>query len=185
MWISLAVVVLSQVPECHQSGGDVACGYYCRAELDEVQCAKTPQGICTRLERSLVCWDPPDEVRLHSPTSKPVCKAKPDDVQCGYSCLTSQTRIACAQTPWGVCGMRHDEVECWDPSPAVIHTFAPTNELTGAKCVTTDRGIVCGWDCKTSYRETKCAQTPKGTCTVNRGKLTCFDPPLAPVIHTP
>ena len=184
MWISLLVVVLGQTPECHSSGGDVACGFYCRAELDEVKCAQTPQGVCTRVERTLTCWDPPDEVRFHADaTTKPICKAKYRDVACGYSCMTSPTNLACAQTPWGVCAMRHDHVECWDPSPTVIHNFADSKDLAGAKCVTTDTGFACGWDCMVSYREPKCAQTPRGVCTINRGKISCFDPPLPPPTH--
>ncbi len=183
MLTSLLLLALTQTPECRTSGTTTACGYNCRAELSEVKCAQTPQGVCQRIEGQLVCWDPPEEVRFHAAPAAPVCKAKFRDVACGYTCATSPDKIACTQTPWGVCGTRHGEVKCWDPAPAVVHHFANTGELRGATCVHTAQGIECGWDCKTSYREVQCAQTPKGVCRVVDGRIACFDPPLPPITH--
>lgn len=173
-------------PECVTSGLNVACGFQCRAELDQVKCAQTPQGLCTRLERQLVCWDPPEEARLHGGDAlkKASCRAKYRDVACGFACVTSPNHLACAQTPWGVCATRFDRVECWDPSPAVVHHFEP-KALAGAQCVQTDTMFACGWDCRRSYQEVACAQTPKGTCRVVEGHLACFDPPLPPITHEP
>lgn len=184
---TLTLLLLSQsAPQCVTSGLNQACGYSCRAELDQARCAQTPEGFCTRVEQQLVCWDPPEEVRLHptSPAPKPACHAKYRDVACGYACVTSPNHLACAQTPYGVCATRFDEVQCWDPSPAALHHFS-AKELAGARCVQTDQGFACGWDCKKSYQQVQCAQTPKGGCSVNEGRLTCFDPPLPSLAHEP
>lgn len=184
---TLLLTLLSQsAPECRTSGLNQACGYSCRAELDQVKCAQTPEGFCTRLEQQLVCWDPPEELRLHpnSSAKNATCHAKYRDVACGFACLTSPNHLACAQTPYGVCATRFDEVTCWDPAPATLHHFTPA-ELAGAKCVQSDTGFACGWDCKKSYQQVQCAQTPKGRCAVNEGRLTCFDPPLPSITHAP
>jgi hypothetical protein len=191
---AIALVFLSQTTpvapppaaECHTSGMNVACGFHCRAELDEVKCAQTPEGFCTRLERRLVCWDPPDEVRFHGMAGRgqPACKSKYRDVACGYECVTSPNRIACAQTPFGVCATRFDRVACWDPSPAVLHHFS-VKELSGASCLQTDTMFACGWKCLRSFQEVSCAQTPRGTCRKVEGRLFCFDPPMPAVSHEP
>ncbi len=186
------LLLLSQKPvstpaaECRTSGLNVACGFHCRAELDEVKCAQTPQGLCTRLERQLVCWDPPDEVRFHGTETlgRPQCKSKYRDVACGYSCLTSPNHLACAQTPFGVCATRFDRVVCWDPAPAVLHHSTP-DELRGATCLQTDTMFACGWSCLRSFQDVACAQTPRGKCRVVEGRLACFDPPLPPISHEP
>lgn len=172
--------------ECRTSGLSVACGFHCRAELDEVKCAQTPQGLCTRLERQLVCWDPPDEVRFHGTQTlgRPQCKSKYRDVACGYSCLTSPNHLACAQTPFGVCATRFDRVVCWDPAPVVLHHSTP-DELRGATCLQTDTMFACGWSCLRSFQDVACAQTPQGKCRVVEGRLACFDPPLPPISHEP
>lgn len=184
----LVLVALTQAgpePECRTSGGVVACGFNCRAELDQVKCAQTPQGFCRRVEGQLVCWDPPEEVRLHAPdVGRASCSAKYRDVVCGYACVTSPNHLACAQTPWGVCATRFDTVRCWDPAPATIHHFEPA-KLRGAACLQTDGAIACGWDCKRSYEDAKCAQTPAGRCRVVDGRIACFDPPLPPITHEP
>lgn len=182
MITALVLLTLSQTPECRTSGMQTVCGYHCRAELDQVKCAQTPQGWCERVEGQLVCWDPPEEVRLHAPDSRPDCRIKYGRVVCGFACATSETELACAETPWGVCSTRFNDVSCWDPAPAVIHTFA-SKGLGGAQCLRTNSGFACGWSCKESYREVKCAQTPGGKCSVIEGKIVCFDPPLTPVTH--
>lgn len=182
MFTALVLLTLSQTPECRTSGLQTACGFHCRAELDQVMCAQTPQGTCERVEGKLVCWDPPEEVRLHSPTSRPDCRMKYGEIACGFSCGTSETQLACTSTPWGVCSMRNNKVSCWDPSAAVIHNFA-SKGLSGAKCLQTNSSFACGWDCKESYRDVQCAQTPQGKCSIFEGKIVCFDPPIAPVNH--
>jgi hypothetical protein len=181
--ITILLTQNSQSPSCHTSGGAVACGYHCRAELGEVRCAQTPEGICQRLEGQLVCWDPPEEVRLHDSSHTPRCKAKRGEIACGYSCATSETKLACAQTPWGVCTTRYDEVVCWDPPPAIIHHF--TDELKGASCISTETAYACGWNCKQVRSEAQCAQSPRGTCSSQDGRLYCFEPPVPPVSHAP
>lgn len=182
MFTALVLLILSQTPECRTSGLQTACGFHCRAELDQVKCAQTPQGRCFRAEGQLVCWDPPEEVRLHATSGTPQCRVKYGQVVCGYSCEGSETRLACTQTPWGVCSTRFNQVSCWDPSPAVVHSFA-SKGLGGARCLQTNSSFACGWDCKESYREVKCAQTPQGTCAVFEGRIVCFDPPIPPINH--
>ncbi len=187
MLATLAAVILAQAsvpaPSCRTSGSQLACGYHCRAELGEAKCSQTPEGICQNVEDRLVCWDPPEEVRLHATAQRPSCKKKFGEVACGYACATSPTKIACAQTPWGSCTTRYDQVVCWDPAPATIHHF--TEELAGVRCVSSETSFACGWDCKRSRSEVRCAQTPRGTCAVNEGKLVCFDPPVPAVSHPP
>lgn len=186
----LLVVVLSQNvpktpdPECKTSGTQQDCGYHCRAELGEVRCARTPEGFCTRIAGQLACWDPPEEVRLHGAgKATATCSAKRSDVACGFACLDSPSNQACTQTPWGACVTRFDSVACWDPSPAVVHTFYP--DLGGAKCLSTDLAWACGWDCKQSYQEVACAQTPTGRCMVIKGKISCVDAPVMSPSHAP
>jgi hypothetical protein len=185
----LALSMLSQstpTPECRTSGNVQACGFHCRAELDQVRCSQTPEGFCTSIEGQLACWDPPEEVRLHPAPSSPApaCHSKYRDVACGYACATSPNHLACAQTPWGVCTSRFDEVQCWDPAPAVIHHL-PATALAGAKCIQSDDGFACGWDCKRSWEQVQCAQTPRGRCNIVEGRIACFDPPLPAVSHEP
>lgn len=169
-------------PSCHTSGQQLACGFHCRAELGEVKCAQTPEGVCQRVEGQLVCWDPPEEVRLHAPDARPPqCKAMLGQVACGYACESSATHLACAQTPWGACTTRYDEVVCWDPVPATIHHF--TGELKGATCTSTETAFACGWDCRRSRSEAQCAQTPRGHCAAIDGRLACFDPPVPAISH--
>ncbi len=187
--LTLALLVLAQVPapECHTSGTTQACGYKCRAGLDQVKCAQTPQGFCTELERQLVCWDPSEEVRIHvdaATLARASCHAKYRDVSCGFACASSPNHLACAQTPYGVCATRFDDVTCWDPAPAVIHHLPPA-ELVGARCLQNDAGFACGWDCKSSYLNVQCAQTPRGRCNVFEGRILCFDPPLPAITHEP
>jgi hypothetical protein len=195
MLLTALLVALGQTPpapECHTSGQTVACGYHCVAALGVVECAKTPEGLCAQLEGKTVCWDPPEEVRLHPPkrAAAPHCEAKYRDVQCGYSCLTSPNHLSCAQTPWGVCTTRFDDVACWDPSDAVIHhrsavLDASSGTARAPHCVQSETAYACGWDCKRSRNEVACAQTPDGTCRLFDGKIACFDPPLPSISHEP
>lgn len=186
MLTTALVLVLTQSPpatECRSSGGKLACGYHCRAELGDAQCSQTPEGLCTSLETKVVCWDPPEEVRLHAADAKAQCKAKRSQVACGYGCATSETKVACATTPWGACTARYDEVVCWDPAPNVIHHLV--KELTGSTCVSTESSYACGWSCQTLRGESRCAQTPRGKCVLKDGRITCFDPPVPDVSHAP
>ena len=187
---TLLLAALTQTPaaSCHQSGSSRACGYDCRAEFGEVRCAQTPAGFCTRIEGQLLCWDPPLEVQLHPIAfGKASCRSKYKDIACGYVCASSENHLACAQTPFGVCTTRFDEVICWDPSPELIHhhlvNLASPGDLRGASCVTTETAFDCGWDCKKSYQGVQCAKTPAGTCSMLDGRISCFDPPLPPIFH--
>lgn len=170
--------------ECHVSNGTQACGYHCVIHPKGVRCAQTPEGFCQVLDGEVVCFDPPEEVRLHPPKgATPVarCRSKRSSKACGYTCDTSPTEIACASTPYGTCISRRDTVTCWDPTPQVIHHYS--SELSGARCVATLTQVACGWDCKTSYQSAACAQTPRGRCSLYEGRVLCVDPPVPSISH--
>lgn len=165
------------VPECHRSGSQTGCGFHCKVGLGIVKCSQTPEGFCTTIDEQVVCWDPPEMVRLHPPRRPVVaeCRSKYREVACGYSCTTSPTKIACAATPYGACISKFDDVTCWDPSDGVIFLGAPN--LPQAQCQATVTEMACGYDCRTAYQHVACAQTPGGKCQVDSGKVVCWDPP--------
>jgi hypothetical protein len=170
--------------ECRVSNGVEVCGYHCVVHPKGAQCARTPEGLCTVLDGEVLCWDPPEEVRLHLDAARgatPQCKSKYGTRACGYLCTSSPTKLDCTQSPWGACKTHFDDLLCWDPPQATIHTFA--NDLSGVQCVATQMGIACGWNCRTAYQQAACAQTPEGRCSVYQGKVQCVDPPLPPIAH--
>lgn len=170
-------------PECRISNGVEICGYHCLVHPRGGACSRTPEGMCQVLDGEVYCFDPPEEVRLHltSPAPVPICKSKYGTRTCGYSCESSPTKLGCTQSPWGRCKASFDELTCWDPPPETVHAFAPN--LSGSTCVSTQRMTACGWNCKTSYQEAACAQTPNGRCSVYQGKVQCIDAPVAPIMH--
>ena len=48
------------------------------------------------------------------------------------------------------------------PPPQCLHSYGKT---------------ACGYGCKASDRQVRCAQTPQGVCSVGSGILACWDPP--------
>ncbi len=166
------------IPECRTSDGKSACGFHCKSGLGNAKCAQTPEGFCMTIDTHVVCWDPPEAVRQHPPKTPiaPTCRSKYREIVCGYTCETSPTKIACTSTPYGACLSKFDSVKCWDPSERVIHLNAPN--LPNARCMASLTEIACGYDCKSSYQQVACAQTPGGRCLVDSGKVGCWDPPL-------
>jgi hypothetical protein len=67
---------------------------------------------------------------------------------------------------------------------AVVATVAQhdvrANELAGIpppQCVTSFGKTACGYGCRASDGQVRCAQTPQGVCSVGSGIVACWDPP--------
>lgn len=178
-------VRLPPPPECRVSAGVQVCGYRCLSTASDLRCAATPQGRCEIFAGQIRCWDPPEEVRLHLPANAPAaaCIAKYGRHACGWQCASGAETVACAQSPWGKCSTAFGRVACWDPPDALIHQGG--EDLGSATCASTNDRVACGWDCKTSFGQVACAQTPVGRCIAHDGRVTCVDPPLPPVNHAP
>jgi hypothetical protein len=178
----LTVTLLASAPPppkatCLTVNGETACGYACRASATEVRCATTPYGTCSMFNGEVHCVDPLPASIHHPPDEGllPECKSVRGEVACGFNCLVSQGKVACAKTPYGVCREHFHELTCWDPPEATLHEFGV--ELPKPTCRTASTAIACGYDCKANPAEVRCAQTPRGQCVKDEFKLECFDPP--------
>lgn len=162
---------------CLYANGKTACGYACRASTEEVRCASTPYGICSVFDGRVYCFDPQLASVYHAPDEglRPECNAVRGEVACGFRCLVTKGKVACAQTPYGVCREHFGELKCWDPPESAIHEQGA--ELQRPACLTASTAQACGYDCKASRTEVKCAQTPRGRCVKEDFRLECFDPP--------
>lgn len=193
MLAPLAVLALAQAPasapfsvpspECRVMSGQQVCGYACVSTASDLRCARTPQGLCRVIDAVIICWDPPEEVRLHLTPDlpAPTCLAQFGLRACGWACVASSAQVACAQSPWGKCTTAYGRVACWDPPDALIHLGG--EELATASCVSTQGAAACGWDCKTSFGKVACAQTPAGRCSAHQGRVECMDSPMPLVTH--
>jgi hypothetical protein len=162
---------------CLSSQGRTACGYACRASASEVRCASTPYGVCHVFNGGVHCFDPP-LVSLHHPPDeglRPECKEVRGQVACGFHCRVTEGKAACARTPYGLCQEHFGELTCWDPPASVIHEHGA--ELPRPTCLTASTALGCGYDCKATRTEVRCAQTPRGQCVKDELQLGCFDPP--------
>jgi hypothetical protein len=180
--VLLSVSLLASTPpppkaSCLSVNGRTACGYACRASTTEVRCASTPYGVCGMFGGEVHCFDPLPASIHHPPDEGlvPECKAVRGEVACGFNCLVSQGRVACAKTPYGVCREHFHELTCWDPPEATLHEFG--RELPRPTCQTASTAIACGYDCKVNPAEVRCAQTPRGRCVKDAFTLECYDPP--------
>ncbi|EAU65929.1 hypothetical protein STIAU_1806 [Stigmatella aurantiaca DW4/3-1] len=180
--VLLGTLVLAATPAlpaatCLFANGETACGYACKTSSTQVRCASTPYGTCAVFNGEVHCLDPLPASIHHPPDEglRPECKEVRGTVACGFRCLVTKGKVACAQTPYGVCREHFGEVKCWDPTEASIHEFGA--EIPRPTCATAGTGIACGYDCKTSRTEVACAQTPRGRCTQEEFRLGCFDPP--------
>jgi hypothetical protein len=178
----LSVTLLASAPpppkaSCLYAHGKTVCGYACRASPSDVRCASTPYGICAVFNDEVHCFDPLPASIHHPPDEGlvPECKAVRGEVACGFNCLVTQGKVACAKTPYGVCREHFDELTCWDPPESTIHEHGA--ELARPSCLTASTAIGCGYDCKSSRAEVRCAQTPRGRCVKDDLRLECFDPP--------
>ncbi|WP_223754311.1 hypothetical protein [Myxococcus sp. RHSTA-1-4] len=133
--------------------------------------------MCQVLAGIVHCWDPPKVVIHHpaGPSEKPECMESRGKVACGYNCRLFNGEVACNQTPYGVCSTHFHQLVCWDPPESVIHEFgAKTPE---PRCLNASEAVSCGYDCKATRAEVRCASTPNGVCRLDNNRFTCFDPP--------
>jgi hypothetical protein len=186
----LSATLLASAPpappvKCLTAHGQTACGYDCRASFSEVRCASTPYGTCALFNDRVYCFDPSAAAIHHPPDEglRPECKSIAGEVACGFNCVIARGKVACAQTPYGVCREHFGELKCWDPSEATIHEWG--SSIPRPTCLTASTAIACGYDCKADRSEVKCAATPRGRCERHDTVFECFDPPtLTQCSHT-
>ncbi|WP_309891214.1 hypothetical protein [Archangium sp.] len=178
----LGLTLLASTPSvppvsCQFVNGKRACGYSCQSSVDDVRCASTPYGTCGMFHGKVYCFDPPLAAIHHPPDEglRPECKAIGDEAACGFNCLVAKGKVACARTPYGECREHLGELKCWDPPESVIHELGA--ETPRLACLTASTAIECGYDCKASRAEVRCAATPRGRCEKDDFRLECFDPP--------
>jgi hypothetical protein len=109
-------------PECKESRGHMACGYNCQISEGEVDCTRTPYGVCTVSYGRLFCWDPPDSA-IHEYGAQlpaPRCATANTSVACGYDCKSTRGEVQCAKTPKGLCRVDDSRFTCFDP-PSLLH----------------------------------------------------------------
>lgn len=185
---ALIVVMLLDVvsaPRCVTSGsGQFACGYQCTSNLEQLACAQTPEGLCASTPDHVGCWDPPPDIRVlldeqRDDVPRPQCITSLDGVACGFHCVQSGERVACADTPMGACATRFGVVRCWDPPPEVRWAMEAEGNLQPASCARTLDDVVCGYDCVATLHRIQCAASPWGHCERHFDQLACWDPPLA------
>ncbi|MBZ4406660.1 hypothetical protein K8640_00390 [Myxococcus sp. XM-1-1-1] len=164
-------------PQCITAQGRELCGFQCRTSGSKAGCAQTPYGTCQVLRDEVHCWDPPRVAIQHPPRTpvRPECKAVRGKVDCGFNCRIFNGEVACNSTPYGLCDTHFGRLVCWDPPDSVIHEYAQA--MPAARCLNASEAIACGFDCKASRTEVRCTNTPRGVCTLNDQRLTCFDPP--------
>ncbi|WNG43773.1 hypothetical protein F0U60_06435 [Archangium minus] len=178
----LGIALLASTPSippvsCLSANGKTACGYSCRASADDVRCASTPYGTCGMFHGKVSCFDPSPAAIHHPPDEglRPECEGIGNEAACGFNCLVTRGKVVCAKTPYGVCREHFGELKCWDPPESSIHELGA--ELPRPTCLTASTAIACGYDCKNSRTEVKCAATPRGRCEKDDFRLECFDPP--------
>lgn len=185
----IAILLLDVVsaPRCVTAGnGQLACGYQCTSNLDELACAQTPEGLCASTPSQVACWDPPPDVRVlldearagqRDDVPRPQCITSLNGVACGFYCVQSGDTVACANTPMGACATRFGVVRCWDPPPEVRWAMEAQGSLQPASCARTAEDVACGYHCVTTLHRIKCAASPWGTCERHFDQLACWDPP--------
>ncbi|WP_224241192.1 hypothetical protein [Hyalangium gracile] len=52
-------------------------------------------------------------------------------------------------------------------------------------CLSANGKRACGYSCRASFEEVRCASTPYGTCATFDGRVVCFDPPASAIHHPP
>src|SRR5262245_13845851 len=80
----------------------------------------------------------------------PSCVRGPGgQVACGYKCTSNLDKLACAQTPDGMCVATPNRVVCWDPPPDVRILMAGPrrDELPQPMCMTSVNDAACGYYC--------------------------------------
>jgi hypothetical protein len=173
----LAAAVLAQSPTCINVYGRRLCGFDCKSpDAINAACAQTPAGVCFVNMGRVSCFDPPVwlSVALGEAPPKPTCVAMGSAWACGYHCVSDRGRVACAQTPAGVCQAHPDGILCADPPPEVYGVFG--KDTPAMTCITRGARAACGYQCVDSAGLLACNQTPFGTCDVSQGVPVCSDP---------
>jgi hypothetical protein len=182
---SLLIHLLALLPvsaTCLTNYDKTACGYSCLAAHGEVACARTPAGICSAVDNRVVCWDPPEWVRLHygDKLPPPQCLTRDGKIACGYRCEAHDEDVACATTPDGICQYTYQNgIACWDPQPSTY--CADRRALPRPECVVLDGRVACGYHCEARNGKIGCAATPGGRCTVQPDQILCWDPEPPPM----
>jgi hypothetical protein len=163
---------------CIAKEGRVACGYACAEAGGQAACTQTPAGVCDTRTGRVVCFDPPPEVFAVWGTNapKPSCESREGKTVCGYGCVSGGGNIACARTPAGSCIERGGQTACFDPPARAL--CAGGANIQKPTCTAETGKLSCGYDCKVTGGDVKCAQTPAGKCTATAAGTTCFDPPV-------
>ena len=184
----LALILdLVSAPHCVSQGAELACGYQCTSAMSQVACAQTPEGLCASTQGRAVCWDPPPDVRqlmaARPDLERPQCLTSLHGIACGFHCVQTGDRVACANSPMGACGWRFGELRCWDPAPEVRWAMEAQGNVEAAQCERTLDHVVCGYHCVSTLKDVRCAATPWGMCDQHFDTLACWDPQLTlPVI---
>jgi len=184
--LALAIAAVSATssagggPRCVTIYGKTVCGYTCTTAYDHPRCTRTPEGVCMSAAWKSVCWDPPPQVRLYyqDRPPRPECVVAEGRIACGYHCVTSGSRVLCAQTPMGACGTANNRVACADPRLAEF--FRPEGTLDAMHCETYGTKVACGYQCARAWGDVRCARSPDGTCSADGDHVVCFDPPPPP-----
>lgn len=176
VWLASVYPVVPP-PQC-KVASNAACGYNCIVDVNgSAACARTPVGVCYSRNGRTSCFDPPVEVFavLGAKVPKPECKDDGGDAECGYGCVATNSHVACAATPFGICMARTGQLKCYDPPPAAL--CAAGERIARPTCSYDVGQLACGYDCKSASGTFACARTPAGRCNTQGPSVTCFDPP--------
>lgn len=112
-----------------------------------------------------------------SQAGSPKCLTVDGSRVCGFDCKDQGTKVACAQTPAGVCEVGPGpSIVCFDPP---VWLTRVDGSLPRPKCLWNGSAAACGYDCKRQGTAVGCAQTPRGTCIAEYDRVVCADPPAA------
>ena len=182
--IAMDLIGAGATPSCIRQGERLVCGFHCTSNLNAAACAQTPEGMCAATPSQVVCWDPPPDVRAiiqsgRDDVPQPRCITSINGAACGYYCEQTGDKVGCANSPMGACATRFGVLRCWDPAPEVRWAMEAAGELRAASCERTLEKVACGYNCVSSLKNVKCAETPWGQCTRSFDALACWDPPTA------
>ena len=182
LYVLALILDVVAAPTCVTRGSQVACGYQCTSNLDRLQCAQTPEGLCASTPNMVTCWDPPPDVRVllqsrRDDVPQPTCITSLGRAACGFHCVRSGNQVACANSPMGACATRFGVVRCFNPAPEVRWAMENEGRLQTASCERTLDNVVCGYHCVATADDIRCAVTPWGMCERHFDRLACWDPP--------
>src|SRR5690242_16620026 len=66
-----------------------------------------------------------------------------------------------------------------------VTLLASTPQIPPHQCLTANGKTACGYFCRSSVTDVRCASTPYGTCAHFNGQVICFDPSAAAIHHPP